>query len=109
MGVKYAMRVIRETHHAWKKLISETCSQSSHPMVRQLSVPNMERLDVASDHVACSVLLGPDGTPRLPPQSIDVTGINFEFLPASSSNLSASAVTAAPATVAVGDSGALEF
>lgn len=110
MGVKYAMRVIRETYHAWKKLVSEsgTSAGTSHPLVRQLSVPQMAVLDVTTDHVAVSVLMGPDGTPRLPPMAVDLTQVQFKF--AALDEAEPAAVNGSGASAdAPADSGALEF
>ena len=57
MGVKYTMRVIRETYHAWKNLVLKYEEAGLH---RQLSVPSFEMLDVHSDHVAAgSFLMSP--------------------------------------------------
>ena len=65
MGVKYTMRVIRETHEAWKKLVKTSNSGSSEGLAHNLSVPSLESLDMDSDHVAVNALLGPEGTPRI--------------------------------------------
>lgn len=79
MGVKYTMRVIRETHEAWKRLIKTQNSKngSSNSLARNLSVPSLDQLDMDSDHNAVSALLGPDGTPRVPPAvgplAVDIT------------------------------------
>ena len=69
MGVKYTMRVIRETHEAWKRLVKEQNAErnsSSGSLARNLSVPSLDKLDMDSDHHAVHSLLGPDGTPRVP-------------------------------------------
>jgi len=74
MGVKYTMRVIREMHEAWKRLIKTSGGGSlggvgggsSSSLARNLSVPSLEKLDMDSDHQAVFALLGPDGTPRVP-------------------------------------------
>jgi len=64
MGVKYTMRVIRETYHAWKNLVLKYEESGLH---RQLSVPSFEMLDVHSDHVAAgSFLMSPALTGQVP-------------------------------------------
>lgn len=72
MGVKYTMRVIRETHEAWKRLIKSSGGMggvgegSNGSLARNLSVPSLEKLNMDSDQQAVFALLGPDGTPRVP-------------------------------------------
>jgi hypothetical protein len=44
-------------------------------LVRALSVPTMESLDTHTDHIAVSVLMGPDGTPRV----LDAMSIHLEM------------------------------
>ncbi|GAB5035519.1 inorganic pyrophosphatase [Nannochloropsis oceanica] len=72
MGVKYTMRVIRETHEAWKRLIKSSGGMggvgegSNGSLARNLSVPSLEKLNMDSDQQAVFALMGPDGTPRVP-------------------------------------------
>lgn len=74
MGVKYTMRVIRETYNAWKKLVLQYEEAGLH---RQLSVPSMDILDVDSDHqAAANFLLSPQSTPLSTAEGADPIDVN---------------------------------